>query len=80
MLDLHQRVHLFKVEYCHRNTMLYIKADVISVRLIVVTALMAISSKMIIFNFEKITPHFVVGTAAVVLALGITYWLITKGT
>jgi uncharacterized membrane protein (DUF373 family) len=35
---------------------------------------------VIIFDFEKITPQFVLGTAAVVLALGITYWLISKKT
>ena len=55
-----------------------IQADVIPVKLVVATALMAISCKVIIFDFEKITPQFVVGTAAVVLALGITYWLISK--
>jgi len=60
------------------NITLYLKTDVIPVRLVVATALMAISRKVIIFDFEKITPPFVVGTAAVVLALGITYWLITR--
>jgi len=60
------------------NITLYLKTDVIPVRLVVATALMAISRKVIIFDFEKITPAFVIGTAAVVLALGITYWLIAK--
>ncbi len=60
------------------NITLYLKTNVIPVRLVVATALMAISRKVIIFDFEKITPQYVVGTAAVVLALGITYWLITK--
>lgn len=60
------------------NITLYLKTDVIPVRLVVATALMAISRKVIIFDFEKITPQYVMGTAAVVLALGITYWLITK--
>ena len=60
------------------NITLYLKTNVIPVRLVVATALMAISRKVIIFDFEKITPQFVLGTAAVVLALGITYWLITK--
>ncbi len=60
------------------NITLYLKTDVIPVRLVVATALMAISRKVIIFDFEKVSPPFVMGTAAVVLALGITYWLITK--
>ena len=62
------------------NITLYLKTDVIPVRLVVATALMAISRKVIIFDFEKITPMFVVGTAAVVLALGITYWLVSRKT
>ncbi|NOQ89236.1 MAG: hypothetical protein GQ550_09950, partial [Gammaproteobacteria bacterium] len=60
------------------NISMYLKTDVIPVRLVVATALMAISRKVIIFDFEKITPPFIYGTAAVVLALGITYWLISK--
>lgn len=62
------------------NITLYLKTDVIPVRLVVATALMAISRKVIIFDFDKVTPPFVLGTAAVVLALGITYWLISKKT
>lgn len=60
------------------NISLYLSTNVIPVRLVVATALMAISRKVIIFDFEKITPPFIYGTAAVVLALGLTYWLITK--
>jgi uncharacterized membrane protein (DUF373 family) len=59
------------------NITLYLKTDVIPVRLVVATALMAISRKVIIFDFEKITPLLVLATATVVLALGITYWLIS---
>ena len=50
------------------NITLYLKTDVIPVKLVVATALMAISRKVIIFDFEKITPPFVIGTVAVVLA------------
>ncbi len=60
------------------NITLYLKTDVIPVRLVVATALLAISRKVIIFDFEDITPPYLVGTAAVILALGITYWLATK--
>jgi len=62
------------------NITLYLKTNVIPVRLVVATALMAISRKVIIFDFKEITPLFILGTAAVVLALGITYWLITRET
>ena len=60
------------------NITMYLKTEVIPVRLVVATALMAISRKVIIFDFDKITPPFLIGTASVVLALGITYWLISK--
>ncbi|WP_354671170.1 phosphate-starvation-inducible PsiE family protein [Thiohalobacter sp. IOR34] len=43
-------------------------------------AVQAGSRGRVIFDFEKITPPFILGTAAVVFALGITYWLISKKT
>jgi uncharacterized membrane protein (DUF373 family) len=45
------------------------------VRLVVATALIAIARKVIILDFEKIEPLYIFATAAVVLALGIVYWL-----
>ncbi len=60
------------------NITLYLKNNVIPVRLVVATALMAISRKVIIFDFDEITPEFVLATAAVVIALGLTYWLISR--
>lgn len=60
------------------NITLYLKTNVIPVRLVVATALMAISRKVIIFDFEKITPMYVIGTGFVVLALGVTYWLLSR--
>ncbi len=62
------------------NISMYLSTDAIPVRLVIATALMAIARKVIIFDFDNITPPFIYGTAAVVLALGITYWLITKKT
>ena len=59
---------------------MYLSTNVIPVRLVVATALMAISRKVIIFDFEQISPPYVYGTAAVLLSLGVTYWLITKRT
>ncbi|OOZ48800.1 hypothetical protein BOW39_08635 [Solemya velum gill symbiont] len=60
------------------NISMYLSTNVIPVRLVIATALMAIARKVIIFDFETITPPFIYGTAAFVLALGVTYWLITK--
>jgi uncharacterized membrane protein (DUF373 family) len=38
---------------------------------------MAISRKVIIFDYKELTPMYILATAAVVLALGITYWLVS---
>ena len=59
------------------NITIYIRNDVLPVKLVVATALMAISRKVIIFDFKELTPMYILATAAVVLALGITYWLIS---
>jgi uncharacterized membrane protein (DUF373 family) len=60
------------------NISMYLSSDVIPVRLVIATALMAIARKVIILDFTEITPPYIYGTAAVVLALGVTYWLIAK--
>lgn len=60
------------------NIKMYLSSSAIPVRLVVATALMAISRKVIIFDFEELRPEYIYGVAAVILALGITYWLITK--
>ncbi|GAU07634.1 membrane protein [Desulfoplanes formicivorans] len=62
------------------NISMYLSAHVIPVRLVIATALMAIARKVIIFDFESISPPYLYGTAGVILALGITYWLITRKT
>jgi len=59
------------------NITLYIRKDVLPVKLVIATALMAIARKIIVLDFKQITPDFVYATAAVVLALGITYWLVS---
>ena len=60
------------------NTTLYIRNDVLPVNLVVATALMAISRKVIIFDFKELAPMYILATAGVVLALGITYSLIKE--
>lgn len=60
------------------NISMYLRTDIIPVQLVVATALMAISRKVIILDLGEITPQYIFAIASVVLALGITYWLITK--
>ena len=60
------------------NITLYLREDVIHVRLVVATALMAIARKVIVFDFKEVSPQYIYATASVVLALGVTYWLIVR--
>ena len=59
------------------NITLYIRHDVLPVKLVIATALMAIARKVIIFDFKELSPMYIFATGSVVLALGITYWLIS---
>ena len=63
----------------YQNIVLYLRTDVIPIKLVVATALMAISRKVIIFDFNEVSPMYIFATSAVVLALGITYFLLDKG-
>jgi uncharacterized membrane protein (DUF373 family) len=60
------------------NVILYLHEDVIHVRLVLATALMAIARKVIVFDYKELEPHYIYATGFVVLALGITYWLICR--
>ncbi|MEE4253369.1 MAG: phosphate-starvation-inducible PsiE family protein [Desulfuromusa sp.] len=62
----------------YQNIVLYLRTDVIPIKLVVATALMAIARKVIIIDFAEVTPVYIFATASVVLALGITYYLLGK--
>ena len=62
------------------NITVYLREDVIHVRLVIATALMAVARKVIVFDFKEISYEYVWATAAVILALGLTYRLIAKKT
>jgi len=62
------------------NFRLYLGSNVLPVQLVLATALMAAARKIIVLDLDKITPLHAVALGAVMLPLGITYWLITKKT
>jgi uncharacterized membrane protein (DUF373 family) len=66
------------------NITVYLREDVIHVKIVVATALMAIARKVIIMDLDKLSWQEVLAIAAVVLALSIGYWLVVvkdpKGT
>lgn len=61
-----------------QNITLYLRDDVIHVRIVIATALMAIARKVIVFDFKVLSPEYIWATGAVILALGVTYWLASK--
>jgi len=62
----------------YQNLVLYLRTDVLPIKLVIATALMAIARKVIIIDFKDLSPNYVFATAALVLSLGITYYLISK--
>ncbi|MCA9400052.1 MAG: phosphate-starvation-inducible PsiE family protein [Candidatus Omnitrophica bacterium] len=58
------------------NITIYLKEEVIHVKIVLATALMAIARKVIIFDFKELEPSYIFATAAVVLSLSIGYWLV----
>ena len=62
----------------YQNIILYLRTDIIPIKLVIATALMAIARKVIIMDFKELTPMYIFAIAATVLALGITYFLIGK--
>lgn len=60
------------------NITLYIRSDVFPVKLVVATAVMAVARKIIILDMEEYTALDLIGIGAVVLGLGVSYWLISQ--
>ncbi len=62
------------------NIVLYLRDDVLHVKLVLATALMAIARKVIVLDYKTVEPEYIWATAAVVFALSIGYWLVVKKT
>ena len=62
----------------YSNITLYLTADVIHVKLVVATALMAVARKIITLDDKSLDPEYFYRYAAIGLALGLTYWLLAK--
>jgi uncharacterized membrane protein (DUF373 family) len=60
------------------NIRLYLGSSTLPIKLVIATALMAIARKVIILDLDNTSPQYVFAIAAVVLALGVAYWLIGK--
>ena len=60
------------------NITVYLRDDVIHVKIVMATALMAIARKVIILDLEQIEPEYLWGIASVVFAISIGYWLVVR--
>ena len=61
-----------------QNIILYLRDDVIHVKIVISTALMAIARKVIILDYDALEPMHIWATGLVLIATGITYFLIHK--
>ena len=61
-----------------QNIILYLRDDVIHVKIVIATALMAIARKVIILDYDELDPSYIFATGIVLLATGITYYFIHK--
>jgi uncharacterized membrane protein (DUF373 family) len=57
------------------NLVCYLSADVIRVKLVLATAYMAMLRKIIVLDFKEVSANHLFAAAAVLLALGVGYWL-----
>lgn len=60
------------------NISLYVRKHMIAVRLVVATALMAVARKIVVLEFSDVTPLSIFAMAAIVVALGISYYYLSK--
>jgi uncharacterized membrane protein (DUF373 family) len=60
------------------NIVLYLRDDVIHVKIVMATALMAIARKMIVLDRDKSNPAEIAALAFAVIAVSVGYWLVTK--
>jgi len=60
------------------NITVYLREDVIHIRIVMATALMAIARKVIILDLNELTPPYPWGLTGISLAMSIGYWLIVN--
>jgi uncharacterized membrane protein (DUF373 family) len=58
------------------NITAYLRKNIVQVRLVVVTSIIAVSRKIIILDFEKTTGIDIIGLAIAIFSLSISYWII----
>jgi uncharacterized membrane protein (DUF373 family) len=59
------------------NIVIYLKEDTVHAKLVLSTALIAVSRKVIILDYKTAEPHYIYALAAAILATALAYWIIT---
>lgn len=62
------------------NITAYLRKHVVQVELVIVTSLIAVARKIIIFDFEKGTGFELIGLAIAIFALSVSYWIVRRQT
>lgn len=57
------------------NIASYLRDNVIHIKLVLATAFMAVARKVIVLDYEVVSPDYVYASAALILALSVAYWL-----
>jgi len=61
-----------------QNIILYLRDDVIHVKIVLATALMAVARKVIILDYDALDPMYVFATGLVLIATGVAYYFVHK--
>jgi uncharacterized membrane protein (DUF373 family) len=61
-----------------QNIILYLRDDVIHVKIVISTALMAIARKVIILDYNELEPMYIFATGVVLLATAAAYFFIHR--
>lgn len=60
------------------NITAYLKKHIVQVELVIVTSLIAVARKIIIFDFQKYSSTELAALGIAILALAVSYWLIKR--
>lgn len=61
-----------------QNIILYLRDDVIHVKIVLATALMAVARKVIILDYDELGPMYIFATGVVLLATAIAYFFVHR--
>lgn len=60
------------------NIVIYLQEHTLHIRLVLSTALIAITRKVIIIDYSNTSPALLYGIAAIIIATAFSYWIVSK--